>query len=77
MRLFRLNRLVVLLALIVVVIAALFFGFGGVKDVLSYRCRAAAESMHVGWAWSLNGGCFIQQPNGNWVPLDQVRYQSQ
>ncbi|GER79706.1 MAG: hypothetical protein M5U11_14675 [Anaerolineales bacterium] len=70
----KIQRTYVWAALIALILVALLATNGGVKGALSYRCRAAGESLGLSWAWSLNGGCWVQEPNGQWVPLDQTRF---
>ena len=68
------NRVLVLLVIAAIVIFALAkISGGGIGDLLSYDCRRAGEAMQVNWMWDPGKGCFIQQPNGSWMPVDNNR----
>ena len=56
-----------LILLVLAVIAALFYGFIGIE---TYDCQKRAETMRVNWIYYPGRGCYIQQPNGSWTPID-------
>lgn len=65
----RVYGLLIILLIIVVLIGA---KSGVIGDFLSYDCRRAATAMNVNWMWDPGKGCFIQQPNGIWTPIDVI-----
>lgn len=69
----RINRVYVFLVIALALIWLMAIKTGGVGNLLSYDCRRTAEAMGVGWMWDPVKGCFIQQPNGSWMPIDNNR----
>ena len=69
----RPNRTLVFALIAVFILAFLAFQSGGVTDFLSYDCRRVGNAMRVNWMWDVSKGCFIQQPNGSWTPIDTSR----
>jgi len=64
----------VLLVVALIIFAVLVIQSGGLGNFLSYDCRRAAEAMGLNWMWSFEKGCFVQQPNGSWTPIDANGY---
>lgn len=69
----RIDRTAVYLVITLLVIVFLVFQAGGIGNILSMDCRRIGEAMQVNWLWDPVKGCFIQQPNGSWVPVDNNR----
>jgi len=66
----RPDRTTILLVIALLIIGLLAIRSGAVGYLLSYDCRSAAETMRINWIWDPIKGCFIQQPNGSWTPID-------
>lgn len=70
----RSERTVVLLVIVAIIaVSVLAIRSGALVDALSADCRRVGESLRVNWMWDPLKGCFIQQPNGSWVPVDNNR----
>lgn len=56
------------LALLPIVAILLWFAF---VVIPSNKCEQAARMMNVNYSFSPVTGCYIQQPNGNWMQINQ------
>lgn len=36
----------------------------------AWECQRRAEAMGLNWMYDPRGGCYVQQPNGSWMPID-------
>lgn len=70
----RIKRTMIYAAVLVIVVIVLAMqSGGGVLDFFAYDCKQAAEAMGLNWMWHPIKGCFVQQPGGNWIPIDSQR----
>jgi hypothetical protein len=70
----RSPRILILFGVVIVLALILVSAAGGIGKLLSYNCRRDAEALGLNWVWTQTHGCLVQQPNGNWLPLDSHRY---
>jgi hypothetical protein len=69
----HMRRKHIILIIIVILLATIAIRLGGVSEMLSYPCRQDAEAMGLNWMYSPTRGCFVQQPDGSWMPIDPRR----
>ena len=60
-------RVALLGILLVLVVLLAFLHVRG--EVVSNDCRRVGETMQVPWKWDPWRGCFVQPPDGSWVPI--------
>lgn len=65
----RISTIVSVLLVLLLIVG--FFKLG--PDFMSYPCKQAGQAMGLNWMWTFERGCFIQQPNGSWTPIDNNR----
>jgi hypothetical protein len=53
------------------VFAAIIIFTIGFMTFMAADCQQRAQAMGLNWMFSPGHGCYVQQPNGSWMPIDQ------